>query len=168
MTHLIVTGGTIDKQYMPLTGELGFGETHIHEMLERARLSDQVTVEELLMLDSLDMTDEHRLQIAAACEATDKTSIVITHGTDTMVETARTINASLAKDLGGKTIVLTGAMVPYSINDPLSDAMFNLGTAIAHARVLPSGVWISMNGQYIDAEHAAKDKQIGMFVNNGK
>lgn len=170
MTHVIVTGGTLDKAYTLPEGELSFAETHIPAMLERARAFGHVTVERLMMIDSLEMAEAHRLKIARSCKTSSDEHIVVTHGTDTMAETARRISAYAEKrqKLAAKTIVLTGAMVPFSVNDPPSDALFNLGAAFAFANLLPSGVWVAMNGRAIPAKYAHKDRELGMFIDSSE
>ena len=159
-TRLLVTGGTLDKIYNPLSGELMFGKTHVNDMLGRARFTGKSVVETLFMKDSLEMTDSDRRAIVTACEASEEDQIVITHGTDTMELTAKAIN--LSSQIGNKTIVLTGAMVPYSMGEQ-SDALFNLGNALAYAQALPSGVYVAMNGQSFPAESVRKDTTIGVF-----
>lgn len=163
----IVTGGTIDK--MPSLLPDGktfdndskiFGETHVPEMLRKANYLGPYSIKQLFMIDSLDMTDEHREQISTAAEETDDSKIVVTHGTDTMPETARFLSRN--KQLAKKTIVLTGAMLPYSVGEE-SDAMFNLGSAMSYAEVLPSGVYVAMNGQAFEADNVRKDVAAGVF-----
>lgn len=163
----LVTGGTIDKEpvYLP-DGNFDndskvFGNTHLPEMLDKAHFFGKRSVKTLFMVDSLDMTDEHRSEIGEAIEASDNSRVIVTHGTDTMPETAR----FLARDarLGQKTIVLTGAMIPYSVGEE-SDAMFNLGNALAYAQALPSGVYVAMNGQAFEAENVRKDVEAGVFT----
>lgn len=160
-TRLIVTGGTVDKQYDALTGELVYGDTHVPEMLARARFVGEIVIEKILMKDSSDMTAADREKITAACRAAEEGSIVITHGTATMVETAKTLAG--AKLSPGQVIVLTGAMVPYSFG-ATSDAMFNLGTALAYCAALPSGVYIAMNGMFFDPSNVRKDYELGVFT----
>jgi L-asparaginase len=162
----IVTGGTIDKRPHYLADgtfdndSKDFGDTHLPEMLAKGRFIGPYTVRKLFMVDSLDMTDMHREDVATAAKETDEASIVITHGTDTMPETARYLKAR--KSLGGKTIVLTGAMLPYGVGEE-SDAMFNLGNAAAFAQALSAGVYVAMNGQAFDADNVAKDRAAGVF-----
>ena len=163
--RLIVTGGTIDKQYDPLTGELAFGDTHIPEMLARARLADSIAVEEVLMKESSDITAADRGKIADACRASGQSRIVITHGTSAMVETARALTRAGLP--AAQTIVLTGAMVPYSFG-AASDAMFNLGTALAYCAALPPGVYIAMHGKAFDPHSVRKDTQRGIFTSTGQ
>ena len=160
--RLITTGGTIDKVYEPTSGELTFKGTYIPEMLSQARLSiDELAVERLMQLDSLDMTDADRELIARSCAEAPEGQIVITHGTDTMPETARHIDEDLRRSLGNKTIVLTGAMIPFSVRG--SDALFNLGSAFAHVGVLTPGVYVSMHGQAFPASSVRKNKEYGVF-----
>lgn len=154
--RLIIAGGTIDKVYNELTGDLAFGDTHLTQMLKQARYEDQMTIEHILMKDSLDMTQEDRDKLAEACFDASEERIVVTHGLDTMIESAQTILRAL-KDKP-KTVVLTGAVVPYSFGTT-SDALFNLGTALAFAQALPSGVYVAMNGRYFSSDNVQKDKQ---------
>jgi L-asparaginase len=155
--RIFVTGGTFDKQYNELTGALAFKDTHVPEMLRLGRCRLDVDVRTLMMIDSLEMTDADRRQIVDACRGCREPRIVITHGTDTMVETAR----ALAADAAGKTIVLTGAMIPYAFGS--SDGLFNLGSALSFAQVLPPGVYIAMNGQYFAWDKVRKNRSTGVF-----
>jgi L-asparaginase len=155
--RFFVTGGTFDKEYNELNGELYFKETHLPEMLALGRNRVEAEVTTLLMIDSLQMTDDHRQLIARACREAPEDRIVVTHGTDTMVETARVLAASVP----GKTIVLTGAMVPWKFGS--SDGLFNLGSALAFAQVLSSGVYVSMNGRWFDWNNVRKNKAKGEF-----
>ena len=152
-----VTGGTFDKEYDELTGALFLRNTHVPEMLSRGRCGLDVRVETLMMVDSLDMTTEQRESIATSCTRAAESHIVITHGTDTMVETARVIAASNVH----KTIVLTGAMVPYAFGS--SDGLFNLGSALSIVQTLPAGVYIAMNGQCFRWENVRKNRAAGIF-----
>lgn len=155
--RFLVTGGTFDKEYNELNGELFFQETHLPEMLAlgRSRVAAEVTT--LMMIDSLQMTDDHRDLIAHACREAPEDRIVVTHGTDTMVETARV----LAAKVPGKTIVLTGAMIPWKFGS--SDGLFNLGSALAFAQVLAPGVYVSMNGRWFLWNNVRKNKAKGEF-----
>ncbi|MGV3707850.1 MAG: asparaginase domain-containing protein [Gemmatimonas sp.] len=153
-----VTGGTFDKEYDELTGNLFLRNTHVPEMLRRGRSNLDVNVETLMMVDSLDMTAAQRDSIAAACAAAAESQIVITHGTDTMVETARVIAASNGAQ---KTVVLTGAMIPYAFGS--SDGLFNLGSALSLVQALPAGVYIAMNGQVFHWDNVRKNRQAGAF-----
>ena len=155
--RIFVTGGTFDKEYNELTGELFFKETHLPEMLQRSRSTLDVTVRTLMMIDSLHMTDEDRELIAQQCRAAGDSKIIITHGTDTMPVTARV----LAEKVPGKTIVLTGAMIPYKFGS--SDGFFNLGNALAFAQTLPTGVYVAMNGRYFTWDNVRKNRQTGHF-----
>jgi L-asparaginase len=155
--RIFVTGGTFDKEYNELTGELFFKETHLPEMLSRARSTLDVTVRTLMMNDSLNMTDEDRELIAHQCRAAQEDKIIITHGTDTMSVTARV----LAEKVKDKTIVLTGAMIPYKFGS--SDGFFNLGGAVAFAQILPPGVYVAMNGRYFTWDNVRKNRQTGQF-----
>lgn len=155
--RIIATGGTFDKHYNPLDGALAFGESVLPEALARARLTESFTFEPLMAMDSLDMQDIHRQQILAACKGAPEGRIVIVHGTDTLCETAAVIaSAQLAK-----TIVLTGAMVPYDIVG--SDAMFNLGSAITASRLSSHGVWIAMHAQLFAWKEVRKNRALGFF-----
>jgi L-asparaginase len=155
--RIFVTGGTFDKEYNELTGELFFKETHLPEMLQRSRSTVDVTVRTLMMIDSLYMTDEDRQLIVHQCQSSGEDKIVITHGTDTMAVTAKV----LAEKVTGKTIVLTGAMIPYKFGS--SDGFFNLGSAVAFAQVLPHGVYVAMNGRYFNWDNVRKNRQTGQF-----
>ena len=155
--RLLVTGGTFDKEYNELEGSLFFQDTHLPEMLRLGRCQLDLEIERLLMIDSLEMTDAHRERILQACLAARGERIVITHGTDTMEVTAR----YLGERVKGQTIVLTGAMVPYSVSG--SDALFNLGSAIAAAQLVPAGVYIAMNGRCFPWHAVRKDRTRGVF-----
>ena len=158
--RLLLTGGTFDKEYDEITGELVLDKSHIHDMIQVSRYTGEVKVSQVLLKDSLDMTQADRDLIAYTCKAQEEKHIVITHGTDTMVETALTIHKGTPPD---KVIVLTGAMVPYSFGTK-SDAMFNLGSALAFVQSLKPGVYIAMNGHYFNANNVQKDKTVGRFV----
>jgi L-asparaginase len=156
--RILVTGGTFDKQYDELTGRLFFRNTHVPEMLERGRCRLDVTVETVMMVDSLDLDDEGRGVIVERCRASDERAIVVTHGTDTMVDTACAI---AAQRLDEKTIVLTGAMVPYAFGS--SDGLFNLGSAVSFAQVLQPGVYVAMNGRFFLWDRVRKNRESGTF-----
>jgi L-asparaginase len=157
MIRIFVTGGTFDKTYDEIRGQLTFGDTHLPEMLRLGRSRADVAIRTLMMIDSLEMTDADRELIVRNCQQCDETCIVITHGTDTMVETA----AALARGVTGKTIVLTGAMIPYAFGS--SDGLFNLGSALSLVRVLPAGVYIAMNGRHFAWDKVRKNKETGVF-----
>ena len=157
MIRIFVCGGTFDKQYDEINGRLFFKDTHVPEMLRLGRSRVQVAIETLMMIDSLDMTDDQRAFIAERCQRSPESRIVITHGTDTMVETA----ARLAGVVSGKTIVLTGAMIPYAFGS--SDGLFNLGSALSFAQVLPAGVYVAMNGMVFPWNGVRKNRQSGVF-----
>ena len=169
MIRLLVTGGTFDKEYNELNGSLFFRRTHLPEMLRLGRNRVEVAIETLMMIDSLEMTAADRARIVEACERAAETRILITHGTDTMVETA----AALARDgdrrrsddattsVPGKTIVLTGAMIPYAFGS--SDGLFNLGSALSFVQALPAGVYIAMNGRCFDWNGVRKNRETGTF-----
>ncbi len=156
--RILVTGGTFDKQYDELSGRLFFRDTHVPQMLQRGRCRLALAVETVMMVDSLDLDDAGRAAIVARCLASAETSIVVTHGTDTMVETARALAAAALRD---RTIVLTGAMIPYAFGS--SDGLFNLGSALSFAQVLPPGVYIAMNGQYFPWDRVRKNRDTGTF-----
>ena len=158
MIQIFITGGTFDKEYNYITGELFFKETHIPAMLERGRCSVDTNVKTIMMLDSLKMTHEDRLWILEHCKKSAYDKIIITHGTDTMVETAHVIAEAHLE----KTIIITGAMVPYAFGNS-SDGFFNLGSAIAFAQILQHGVYIVMNGRYFDYNAVKKNRQTGNF-----
>jgi|SRR5262252_1678285 len=158
--RIFVTGGTFDKEYNELTGALYFEDTHLHEMLRLGRSRVEVSVRTLMMIDSLDMTDADRALIVEQCRQAEETRIVITHGTDTMVETATALARELPSE-GGKTIVLTGAMIPYAFGS--SDGLFNLGSALSFVQVLPPGVYLAMNGQYFTWDRVRKNRETGTF-----
>ncbi|HLY20612.1 MAG TPA: asparaginase domain-containing protein [Bryobacteraceae bacterium] len=155
--RIFITGGTFDKTYNELTGELFFQDSHLPEMLKLGRSNLNVEVRTLMMIDSLQMTADDRQIILQHCRQAPETRILITHGTDTMVETA----AILAKAVAEKTIVLTGAMIPYKFGS--SDGLFNLGSALAFAQTLPPGVYVAMNGRYFAWDRVRKNRQTGMF-----
>ncbi|MFT3823389.1 MAG: asparaginase domain-containing protein [Chitinophagaceae bacterium] len=155
--RIFVTGGTFDKEYNELTGELFFKETHLPEMLKRSRSTLDVTVRTLMMIDSLQMTAEDRELIVHQCRNAEEDKIVLTHGTDTMTVTAKV----LAEKVPDKTIVLTGAMIPYKFGS--SDGFFNLGSALAFAQTLPAGVYVAMNGRFYNWDNVRKNKLTGHF-----
>ncbi len=161
MICIFVTGGTFDKTYDEIRGRLSFGETHLPEMLRLGRSRVDVSISTLMMIDSLDMTDADRAVIVRACAECDKSRIVVTHGTDTMVDTA----AAIARGVTGKTIVLTGAMIPYAFGS--SDGLFNLGSAVSFAQVLPPGVYVAMNGQHFAWDKVRKNRETGVFEGAG-
>ena len=158
--RIVVTGGTFDKEYNELTGSLAFKATHLPEMLRLGRCRVDVSVRTLMMIDSLDMTDADRARIVDDCRQAQEPRIVVTHGTDTMVETARALAAALPAG-GAKTIVLTGAMIPYAFGS--SDGLFNLGSALSFVQALPPGVYIAMNGRCFQWDRVQKNKETGVF-----
>jgi L-asparaginase len=158
LIRVLVTGGTFDKEYNELTGALFFRNTHLPEMLRLGRARVELSISTLMMIDSLDMTDADRARIVAECAGAGETRILITHGTDTMVETA----AALARAVPpGKTIVLTGAMIPYAFGS--SDGLFNLGSALSFVQALPAGVYIAMNGRCFNWDGVRKNRTTGTF-----
>jgi len=155
---ILVTGGTFDKEYDELTGRLYFRDTHVDEMLRRGRSRLDLSVETVMMIDSLEMDEAGRAKIVGRCRDAEERAIVVTHGTDTMVETARAIAAA---SLAAKTVVLTGAMVPYAFGS--SDGLFNLGSALSFVQVLPPGVYIAMNGRHFLWDQVRKNRETGVF-----
>jgi L-asparaginase len=159
MIQVFVTGGTFDKEYNYLSGELFFKDTHVKEMFERGRCTTNIDVRTLMMVDSLEMQEEERAVIVLNCRKTTARQILITHGTDRMVETARILAEAALAD---KTIVLTGAMIPYAFGTS-SDGFFNLGSAVAFVQALPPGVYVVMNGRYFHWDKVQKNRQTGNF-----
>ena len=157
MIRILLTGGTFDKEYDEISGRLYFKETHLPEMLRLGRCRVPVAVETVMLVDSLQMTDDDRRRIADRCRTCTETQIVVTHGTDTMVETA----AIVASANAGKTIVLTGAMIPYAFGS--SDGLFNLGSALSLVQVLPAGVYVAMNGTHFTWDNVRKNRETGVF-----
>jgi len=155
--RIFVTGGTFDKEYDMIKGELYFDDTHLPEIFDLGRSAVEVKIRTLMMIDSLEMTDEDRNNIVRNCEKADDNKILITHGTDTMVQTA----SCLAKANLNKTIVLTGAMIPYKFGS--SDGFFNLGSALAFVQCLEPGVYIVMHGQFFNWNNVKKNKKTGFF-----
>ena len=158
MVQIFVTGGTFDKEYNYITGELYFKDTHLKAMLERGRCTIDFDVKTLMMVDSLKMTDADRQIIVHNCKLSAMDKIILTHGTDTMVKTA----GILAVENIPKTIVLTGAMIPYAFGTS-SDGFFNLGSALAFVQMLPHGVYVVMNGRFFDYNKVKKNTQTGNF-----
>jgi L-asparaginase len=167
--RVFVTGGTFDKEYDELRGALDFRNTHVPEMLRLGRCRVDVAVETLMMIDSLEMTEADRRLLLERCSACREDRIVITHGTDTMVETAAVLagadgavaGRTADGDVTGKTLVLTGAMIPYAFGS--SDGLFNLGSALSFVQVLPPGVYIAMNGRCFAWDDVRKNRQTGVF-----
>ena len=155
--RIIITGGTFDKQYDEIRGKLTFKDTHLPEILKFVRCTVPIEVELNQLIDSLDMLTANRLQILESCRRAPEEHIVITHGTDTMVETAEVLGGARL----GRTIVLTGAMVPYVFTG--SDAVFNLGCAVTAVQLLPPGVYIAMNGRVFPWEKVRKNRDRGVF-----
>ena len=155
--RLFITGGTFDKEYDEIHGRLFFRDTHLNEMLRLGRCRLELAVRTLMMIDSLEMTDDDRRTILENCRHAAEEQIVITHGTDTMAETARVLGeAGLPK-----TIVLTGAMVPYAFGS--SDGLFNLGSALSFVQALPHGVYVAMNGRCFAWDDVEKNRSLGIF-----
>ncbi len=155
--RVYATGGTFDKEYDELRGTLFFQDTHVPQMLELGRCRLDVTVETLMMIDSLDMSAAERALIVQRCRDCVERRIVVTHGTDTMVETAQ----ALAAGVPDKTIVLTGAMVPYAFGS--SDGLFNLGSAMSFVQILPPGVYVAMNGRWFPWNDVRTNREAGVF-----
>ncbi len=154
---ILVTGGTFDKEYNERTGQLFFKDTHLAEMLQRGRSRVPVTIRTVMMVDSLEMTEADRALIVQNCAQSEENQIVITHGTDTMTDTA----AAIAGEITGKTVVLTGAMIPWAFGS--SDGLFNLGSALSFVQVLPPGVYIAMNGKWFSWDRCRKNRERGEF-----
>jgi L-asparaginase len=154
---ILITGGTFDKEYNEINGTLYFKDTHINEMLQLGRCRLEVNLRTVMMIDSLEMTDADRQLILEHCKKAPEDKIVITHGTDTMAETAKV----LGENIKDKTIVLTGAMIPYAFGS--SDGLFNLGSALSFVQALPRGVYIAMNGRYFTWDNVRKNRERGEF-----
>ena len=155
--RILVTGGTFDKEYNERTGQLYFKDTHLAEMLQRGRCRVPVTIRTVMMVDSLEMTDADRALIVQDCLHSEEDRIVITHGTDTMTDPA----AAVAGAVSGKTVVLTGAMIPWAFGS--SDGLFNLGSALSFAQTLPAGVYVAMNGKCFPWDRVRKNRERGEF-----
>jgi L-asparaginase len=155
--RILVTGGTFDKEYNERTGQLYFKDTHLAEMLRRGRCRVPATIRTVMMVDSLEMSDADRALIVQNCVQAEEDHIVITHGTDTMTETA----AAIARAVTGKTVVLTGAMIPWAFGS--SDGLFNLGSAFSFVQVLPPGVYVAMNGKWFPWDRCRKNRERGEF-----
>jgi len=155
--RIFITGGTFDKEYNEITGQLYFKDTHLHELLEMGRCRVPVEIRTLMMIDSLEMTEEDRELIVHQCIHAEEDRIIITHGTDTMSDTAKV----LAEKISNKTIILTGAMIPIKFGS--SDGLFNLGSALAFAQSLPFGIYVAMNGRYFHWNNVRKNKETGIF-----
>lgn len=159
LIQVYITGGTFDKDYNFITGELFFKDTHLNSMLQRGRCTLDLDIKTLMMVDSLEMTEDDRSIIIHNCKRSKCDKIVITHGTDTIVDTAKAIaNANIEN----KTIILTGAMIPYAFGTS-SDGFFNLGSALAFCQVLSPGIYVSMNGKYFDWDDVRKNRKTGFF-----
>ena len=156
--RILVTGGTFDKEYDELSGRLFFRDTHLPEMLRLGRSRLPLAVETVMMIDSLELDDRGRAEIVARARGCAEKAVVVTHGTDTMVQTGRALAGA---GLADKTIVLTGAMVPYAFGS--SDGLFNLGSALSFVQVLAPGVYIAMNGQHFNWDGVKKNTATGMF-----
>lgn len=161
MIQILITGGTFDKSYNHISGDLFFDKTHVPEMLKRSKCRLNIEVKTLMMIDSLEMTEKDIEKIIEECQKTSSSKIVITHGTDTMVNTAKKI----ADRIKNKTIILTGAMIPYAFGSS-SDGFFNLGSALSFAQTLQNGVYIAINGQYFDYDKVIKNNVKGYFESN--
>ena len=155
--RIFITGGTFDKEYNELTGQLYFNDSHLPEMLELGRCRVPVDVRTLMMVDSLELTTLDRELIARHCQEADEEHIIITHGTDTMAETAKV----LLENVKDKTVVITGAMIPYTFGS--SDGLFNLGSAMAFVQTLAPGVYVVMNGRCFKAGNVRKNRETGEF-----
>lgn len=156
--RIFVTGGTFDKEYNMTTGELYFKDTHLHKMFALGRCTLDIRIQTLMMIDSLAMDEEDRSLILRNCIRCEEDNLIITHGTDTMPITA----AYLAESKLEKTIVLTGAMIPWAFGTS-SDGFFNLGAATAFVQALPHGVYVAMNGRVFTWDNVKKNKKTGFF-----
>lgn len=161
--RIIITGGTFDKRYDAIRGQMTFKDSHLPEIVQFVRCGFPVELEINQLTDSLDMDDSNRQSVLDACVRASESHIVITHGTDTMQDTAAFLGRSIER-LSGKRIVFTGAMVPYSVSD--SDALFNLGCAVAAVQFVVPGVYIAMNGRTFRWDQVRKDRQRGQFEGN--
>lgn len=155
--RILITGGTFDKEYNELNGQLFFKDTHMAELLQLGRCRIETVIEKLMLIDSLEMTDDNRRHILARCRDCAENKIVLTHGTDTMTDTAKV----LAESIQDKTIVLTGAMIPIAFGS--SDGLFNLGSALAYAQALPPGIYVAMNGRFFHYDNVRKNRATGVF-----
>jgi L-asparaginase len=155
--RILITGGTIDKEYDPITGELTFAKSHLSNMLNQVRCKVRFVLEEIMLKDSLEMRVEDREEILKRCIPCSENRVIVTHGTDTMVETARV----LGRNVEGKTVVLVGAIIPYAFG--ASDALFNLGCAFSAVQALQPGVYITMNGKIFPWDNVRKNKESGEF-----
>jgi L-asparaginase len=155
--RIFVTGGTFDKEYNEIDGKLFFKESHIHEILKLGRCKVDFVATTLMMVDSLDMSDADRAKICENCQSCAEDRLVITHGTDTMVETAKVLGQAKLN----KTIILTGALIPYKFGS--SDGLFNLGCAVGFVQALPAGVYIAMNGRFFNWDNVVKNRVLGQF-----
>jgi L-asparaginase len=155
--RILITGGTIDKEYDPFSGELTFARSHLSNMLNQVRCTARFVLEEMMLKDSLQMRREDREEISKKCLDCPERKLIVTHGTDTMVETARV----LGKNVKDKTVVLVGSMIPYAFG--ASDALFNLGCAFAAVQALQQGVYITMNGRIFVWDNVRKNRESGEF-----
>jgi L-asparaginase len=155
--RLFITGGTLDKGYDELTGDMAYTQSRLAMMLKESRVRTPILTSELMLLDSMEMTTQQRQQILVACRDCIEDRVVVTHGTDTMVETAEL----LGKNITNKTIVLTGSIIPYAFGH--SDALFNLGSAITAIQILDNGVYVAMNGMIFPWDNVFKNRQLGEF-----
>ncbi len=155
--RILITGGTIDKEYDPLTGELTFAKSHLSNILNQVRCKARFVLEEVMLKDSLQMGSNDREEILERCVDCEENEVIVTHGTDTMVETSWV----LGNHIRGKTVVLVGAMIPYAFG--ASDALFNLGCAFAAVQALRQGVYITMNGKIFSWDNVRKNRESGEF-----
>ena len=158
--RIVVTGGTLDKVHDPISESLTFADcSHVPDMLTDCR-ADDIVVEKLMMIDSLEMTEVNQQGVAEAIKRAAEKRIVITHGTSRMAETAEFLS-KIADDFADKVIVITGAMKPYSFFP--SEPSFNLGGAVVAARTVPAGIYIVMNGRLFTSGNVKKNIQTGVF-----
>jgi len=159
MIQVFITGGTFDKEYNMISGQLFFKDTHLPSMFERGRCTLDIDVKTLMMIDSMEMSEADRAIIAHNCRRSQSDKILITHGTDTMVETATYL---ANQGIENKTIVITGALIPYAFGTS-SDGFFNLGSSLAFVQILPPGVYVVMNGRYFLWNKVRKNTKTGFF-----
>lgn len=159
MIKIFITGGTFDKSYDYINGKLFFEKTHLPEMIKRSKCNLDIQVKTIIMKDSLDLSNEDVSKIVNTCKKEQSNKIIITHGTDTMTNTARLI---AEQKLSNKTIILTGAMIPYAFGGS-SDGFFNLGCALSFVQTLKPGVYITMQGEYFEWNKVKKNSKKGIF-----
>ena len=155
--RIIITGGTFDKHYDELNGELTFKDSHLPEILRYVRATVPIELEINQLIDSLDMRMSNRMRILESCKSAPEEGIIIIHGTDTMTDTAKLLGEARLE----KRIVLTGSMIPYAVTN--SDAVFNLGCSVTAVQLVEPGVWVVMNGRVFRWDKVRKNKSKGVF-----